>query len=542
MVAARVWVMMNWCGLKLRGGRKWQLKAKLVERLGAFSDPKAFMRLAIAEFGLPCRFDDVALQQAEGDVPSLAGREDLLDVPFVTIDGKDARDFDDAVWAEPHGEGWRILVAIADVSAYVRAGSALDAQARLRGNSVYLPEGVIPMLPENLSENLCSLKPDVERACLAVEVFIDSDGRKIRHRFRRGVMRSVARLTYEYVQQVMDGGDFSGEVEKLIGNLRGAFLALGAARDGALRLSLAEKQVVLDEAGGLKTIILRRQEDAHRLIEYFMVLANICTAEVLEEAGCVYRVHDRPDGEAMQALGEGLKNLGLKLKGGREILPENLNQILADVRGAEYEAMVHEMVLRCQARAVYAVENIGHYGLGLKHYAHFTSPIRRYADLMVHRALIECCGLGEGLGGEVFGPDREEWGEICVHLSATEQRAVQAERRVVDRWGAVFVRERWSVGDILEGMIVGMNRAGLFVALGGRVAEGFLGRASLPGDYYVLDKARMTLSGRRTGWRFRVGDRMECSLHDVCVVSGEIRLGWISGGKQIAVKDRQKKR
>ena len=417
---------------QLAAARLGAPRARVIERLGSASDPGAISLLAIAAYDIPTEFPAAALAEAEAALPvSPADRTDLRDLPLVTIDGSDARDFDDAVWAEPDLDpenrgGWHLIVAIADVAWYVRPGSALDREAERRGNSVYFPDRVVPMLPEALSNELCSLKPGVDRACLAVQLWIDSAGRKRRHRFERGIMRSAARLTYEEIQAARDGRAVCALPPQPLAALYGAYAALAEARAarGALELDLSEDRVVLDAERRPAAIMRAVRLDSHRLIEEFMILANVAAAEELEarRQGCMYRVHDAPDPDKVEALRVFLEETGLPglaLAKGQAIKPELFNRVLRRAAGTGEAVLVNDLVLRCQAQAAYNPNNIGHFGLALRRYAHFTSPIRRYADLLVHRALLREAGL-DGLE------------TIAEHISATERRAADAERAAVD--------------------------------------------------------------------------------------------------------------
>ncbi|HTV45941.1 MAG TPA: ribonuclease R [Stellaceae bacterium] len=517
-------------------------RARIVERLGPASDPAAISRLTIALFELPTEFPAAALAEAEAALPvDTAGRTDLRDLPLVTIDGSDARDFDDAVWAEPDPDpanpgGWHLVVAIADVAWYVRPGSALDREAERRGNSVYFPDRVVPMLPEALSNELCSLKPAVDRACLAVELHIDTAGRKRRHRFMRAVMRSAARLTYEEIQRVRDGaGDPWGDPplgvpKALVAALYGAFAALGRAREarGALELDIREDRVVLDPGGRPVAIAPAQRLDSHRLIEEFMVLANVAAAEELEarHRPCMYRIHDAPDPEKLATLRNVLDELaipGLALAKGQALKPDLFNRVLRRAAASEAAPLINELVLRCQAQAVYSPDNIGHFGLALRRYAHFTSPIRRYADLLVHRALIASADGaqdGSGAGGPAGGIDRTRMAEIGAHISATERRAAAAERAAIERYRATLVAGM--IGCVLPARISGVAEFGLFATLTESGATGLVPISTLPGDYYERNENVPRLVGRRHGRVFRLGDAAMVRLVEADPVAGRL--------------------
>ncbi len=512
---------------------------RVVERFAGIADPRSFSRIAIQEHDIPDVFPRDVVELAERARPvALGTREDLRDVPLVTIDGEDARDFDDAVFAVADDDpgnpgGFRLLVAIADVAHYVRPGDPLDREALKRGNSVYFPDRVVPMLPEALSNGLCSLRPDEDRACMAVEIVIDAEGRKRRHRFTRGLMRSRARLTYRQVQAAVDGGDTAGIPGGVLAPLYGAYRALKQERErrGALELEIPEKRVILDDAGNVVEIGIRDRLDAHMLIEEYMILANVCAAETLEarRQPCMYRVHEDPDPEKVNALADVLESLGIKLAKGQVVRPKTFNAVLAKVKDQAAERMVNEMILRAQAQAHYSPANAGHFGLGLARYAHFTSPIRRYSDLLVHRALIRGLRLGDGA---LDGADDDRFAEWGEHISATERRAAAAERQTVDRYLARHLADR--VGGQFDGRINGVTRFGLFVTLSETGADGLVPIRSLPDDYYDHDEARHSLTGRFHGRVYRLGDLVEVRLIDADPVSGAVALEILSGGTQEA--------
>ena len=526
--------------------------AQVIERLGTMGDPKAISLIAIHQQGIPVGFPDAALREAEAAQPvSLGTRTDLRDFPLVTIDGADARDFDDAVWAAPDKDpenagGWHLLVAIADVSWYVRPGSPLDRSAKERGNSVYFPDRVVPMLPEALSNELCSLKPAVERACMAIHMWIDTDGQKIRHQAVRGLMRSAARLTYEQVQAAMDGrpDDTTGPLtDPVIKPLYGAYAALDKARHkrGTLELDLPERRVVLGADGTVERIDRRERLDSHKLIEEFMIAANVAAAETLEKVHkpCMYRVHDAPDPEKLVALREFLEGLdihALKLSKGQVVKPMHFNRILSAAEGRPEAAMINELVLRSQAQAMYAPDNLGHFGLSLQRYAHFTSPIRRYADLLVHRAMVAGLHLGEG-GLEPVDP--EAFAELGVELSRLERRAAMAERMAVDRYLVAYMADQ--VGNILPGRVNGVTRFGLFVTLAESGADGLIPISTLPADYYHHDEAAHRLVGQRSGRVYRLGDAVDVQIAQADPVAGGLTFQLIDGGDEDRVSRKGQK-
>ena len=507
-----------------RPGRRLGLpQARVTERIGRGSPVSTASLIAIASNDIPDRFSDEAIAEAEAAVAATLGqREDLRDVPLVTIDDESARDFDDAVWAEtdPDG-GFRLIVAIADVAWYVRPGSALDEAARLRGNSVYFPDRVVPMLAETLSNGWCSLKPGEDRPCLAVHLRFDAEGRKREHRFVRGLMRSAARLTYTGVQATIEGARPSSESTAPVEALHRAFSALRDARRarGALDLEIPERRVRLGEDGSIAAIERRRTLDAHRLIEEFMIAANVAAAETLEakRALCVYRVHDSPDPKKIEALREMLGNLGLNLPRGGVLRAMHFTRLLDRVAGTPQADPIGEAILRTQAQAVYSTANIGHFGLALGRYAHFTSPIRRYADLMVHRSLIAACGLGEG---RFDGGQKEHAEATAGHVSTTERRAAVAERDAIDRLCAIYLADR--IGGEFAATITGITRAGLFVRLDETGASALVPMSSMSLGPLRVDERGGRLTDRRGRPVARLGDALRVRLDDVKTRTGSL--------------------
>jgi ribonuclease R len=500
--------------------------ARVIERLGRMGDARSVSLIAIATHDIPHVFPAEAVAEADrAGPPSLREREDLRQVPLVTIDGSDAHDFDDAVFAEPDGSGFRLIVAIADVARYVRPNTPLDATALERGNSVYFPDRVVPMLPETLSNGWCSLRPQEDRACLFVELRIGATGRKRTHRFGRGLMRSAARLTYEQVQLAQDRGETLGLP---LPALYGAFRALLAARQarGTLDLDLPERQVVLDDEGRVQEVVPRPRLDSHRLIEEFMILANVAAAEELERhhAPCMYRVHAPPSVEKLEDLRNFLHGFGISLPAGDRLRPGDIDNVLRRVAGTAEAPVVNEVVLRSQSQAAYSPHNIGHFGLALPRYAHFTSPIRRYADLLVHRALIRALRLGED-GLEPAAESRFE--AIAEHLTATERRAQAAERDASDRYLAAFMSTR--LGSVFAARISGVTRFGLFVTVSENGASGIVPRSALPDDVWHHDEREQTLTGRRTRLVFRLGQEVEVRLAEANAVTGSLAFQIMQG-------------
>ena len=537
----------------LEGRRLGLVETRVVERLGDVNAPGAISLAAIHGHGLPLRFPDAALAEAEqAAAPGLDGRADLRELPLVTIDGADARDFDDAVWAESapdNAGGWRAVVAIADVAHFVRPGSALDKAARERGNSAYFPDRVVPMLPEALSAGLCSLKPGADRACLAAHLSIDADGSLRGWRFERALMRSAARLTYEGVQEAADGGgDGLPEPAKAaLPALYGVLGALRAARErrGALDLELPEREITLAGDGAVARIDFARRYDSHRLIEELMIAANVAAASALEakHAPCMYRVHDRPDTKKLETLREFMRSRGIALPRGGAVRPDTFNRFLALLEDPRDVGVAGLMILRAQAQAEYSPRNIGHFGLGLVRYAHFTSPIRRYADLLVHRALIDAYGLGPGGAGR-SGADALE--PVGTHISSTERRAQAAERDAQDRYCAAYLAQH--TGAAFAGRIAGVTRFGVFVSLDETGAEGLVPARTLGAGRPRFDARRQTLdAGGRT---LRLGDPVVVMLEEAEPMSGGLTFslvavggeGWEASGRDGERRGRPRRR
>ncbi len=494
--------------------------ARVLERLGKLGDARSISLIAIHTHDIPQTFPDAAVDEAKrARGVRLGSRTDLRDVPLITIDGADARDFDDAVFAEPdpdHAGAFRLIVAIADVAHYVKPGSALDHAAGIRGNSVYFPDRVVPMLPEALSNGWCSLRPNEDRGCLFVEMRIDRGGRKTGHRFGRGLMRSAARLTYEEVQAAQDAGDDRGLP---LPHLYAAFRSLLAARleRGTLDLDLPERQVVLDGQGHVASVSPRPRLDSHRLIEEFMVLANVAAAEELERLHlpCMYRIHAPPSDEKLDALRGFLSTLGISLPPGNQLHPRDFDRVLRRYAGTPESQLISEVMLRSQSQAAYSPDNIGHFGLALPRYAHFTSPIRRYADLLVHRALIKGLRLGrDGLTDD----QAAALPEIGERITETERRAQTAEREAIDRYLTAFMAAH--VGGRFAARISGVTRFGLFVTVTETGASGIVPFATLPDDYWQFDEREQTLTGRRTQKVYRLAQEVEVLLSEANPVTG----------------------
>ena len=513
------------------GRRLGLARAKVKERIGRPDDASALSLMTALSLGLPLGFppEAAALADAARPVP-LGRREDLRGVDLVTIDGADARDFDDAVWAAPdetreNPGGHRLLVAIADVARYVREGDALDREARGRGNSVYFPDRVLPMLPEALSNELCSLRPGEDRACLAVWMTVDRRGELRSWRFCRGLMRSRARLTYEQVQAAHDGAAdalAAPLLEPVIMPLYAAFERLLEARQrrGTIELELPERRIEFDAEGRVTGVAARARLASHMLIEELMIAANVAAARELAEhrQPCLFRVHDKPDAAKLLALAEFLEHLGVPWSRTAK-QPGDFTRLLRNLAEPGTREMVSTFVLRSQAQAVYGPRNIGHFGLNLRRYAHFTSPIRRYGDLVVHRALIRHLGLGgDGLGPEIGEAELASLGE---HLSRTERRAMEAERRAFDRLVAHHLAGR--VGAVFKAQVTSVVYFGLFVTLEGIGAEGLVPVSTLGDEAYQLDERHQALVGQRTGESFALGDRLTVELVEADPVQGTLQ-------------------
>ncbi|MFO1090119.1 MAG: ribonuclease R [Hyphomicrobiales bacterium] len=526
------------------------LHARVRQRLGDAGDQRNVSLIAIHQHGIPDRFPDRVLAEAAKLPPAtMAGRRDLRDVPLVTIDPPDARDHDDAVFAEPDDDpknagGFRVIVAIADVAAYVKPGSSLDREARLRGNSVYFPDRVVPMLPERISNDLCSLREGEDRPAIACFLRFDKSGTKIDHRFDRVMMRSAAKLSYEQAQAAIDGnprGRAEVVLEPVLKPLWAAYHAMKKARDARapLELDVPERKLVLDAHGLIERVVTPLRLDAHKLIEEMMIQANVAAAETLEKmrTPLIYRVHDAPSREKIAALAEFLQTVGQSLPKGQVMTPRHFNQVLKNAEGSENQHIVNEVVLRTQAQAVYSPENLGHFGLHLTRYAHFTSPIRRYADLIVHRALITALGFGsDGLSPEDVG----RLDETAEMISGAERRAMAAERETVDRLVALHLKDR--VGSVFNAKISGVTGAGLFVKLDDMGADGFVPAMTLAGDRFFHDEAQHALIGIRTGEAYRLGDHVEVRLLEVTPISGGLRFEMVSDGRKGARPTRLSRR
>jgi ribonuclease R len=507
-------------------------RARVVDRLGDPTAPKAVSLIAIHQHDIRDAFPDEVVAEADAAGPMEMGdREDLRDLPLITIDPSDARDHDDACYAhaddDPANEGGHIIwVAIADVAAYVTPKSELDQEARIRGNSTYFPDRVVPMLPDVLSGDLCSLHEGVERPCIAVRMQIDENGQKLSHRFVRGLMKSPAALHYEEVQDGMDGNP-NDRVAPMMGDvitpLYAAYDALVTARKDRqpLDLDLPERKVVLSDAGEVQSVQFKDRLDAHRLIEEFMVLANVAAAETLvaKKSPLLFRVHEEPTPEKLEALRETAQASGFNMAKGQVLQTRHLNKLLNDAAGTDTAELINMSTLRSMTQAYYSPQNFGHFGLALKNYAHFTSPIRRYSDLIVHRSLISAHGWGE----DGLSPwDIENLEQTAQQISDSERRSMVAERDTNDRYLAAYLSER--IGNEFDGRISGVARFGVFIRLDETGADGLVPVRSLGHEYFDFDADNGTLRGTDSGRTLGIGQRVTVRLAEATPVTGGIEL------------------
>ncbi|MEI5686721.1 ribonuclease R family protein [Sphingomonas kyungheensis] len=558
-------------------GRPPRISVRVVQRLGDPFAPRSFSLIAIHKLGIPDVFTGDTLDEAArvSELPLGDDREDLTHLPIVAIDPADARDHDDAVWAAPDDDpansgGWQAVVAIADVSFYVRPGSEIDREARRRGNSVYFPDRVVPMLPEILSAEVCSLKEGEDRAALVCHLQISRSGALKSWRFTRARVRIAANLAYEEAQAISDsflpgtgrgtseaggGGAPSAtppeeaplhhaaarrgppprageELRESLRHLWDCWRALAKARDARepLDLDLPERRVVLDEMGRIMSVAPRERLDAHRLIEDYMIAANVAAAKALEakKAPVMYRVHEPPSREKLVALKDYLETFDVPLALGQVIRPATFNHVLARVGDADFRPQVMEQVLRTQTQAYYAPANQGHFGLSLGSYAHFTSPIRRYADLLVHRSLVAAYRLGEGGLGQTDAAAMDVIGET---ISGYERRAMEAERDTIDRYVAAFLAEK--VGETVGARITGVQNYGFFATVEGIGGDGLMPVRDLGGEYFRFDEASRTLVGEQSGEAYTLGQRVDLRLAEANPVSGALRFE-LPGGKGAA--------
>jgi ribonuclease R len=507
-------------------------RARVREIAGHVDDRHAFTLIALAAHGVPVELPADVLAEAErAQPPDMTRRTDLRETPLVTIDPEDAKDHDDAVFAAPDDDprnpgGFRIIVAIADVSWFVRPGSRLDAEAQRRGNSVYLPDRVVPMLPERLSNDLCSLRENVDRPCIAVELIIDADGRKKSHRFMRAIMRSAAKFSYAEAQQIIGDPTRKGAAADTVRTLYAAFQARWKERSkrAPLDLDLPERKIILRPDGTVDRIIKRERYDAHRLIEEFMILANVAAAETLEQKRTpqIYRVHETPDPEKLNSVRDYLDDLDYSLAKGA-VRPAQFNQILKIAADRGQQEMVSDVVLRSQRQAVYSTENAGHFGLNLARYSHFTSPIRRYADLTIHRALVSACALGEG--GQME-EEAQKLPKIAEMISDLERRAIAVEREANDRYLAGYLEDK--IGEEFDARIRGVTRFGLFVMLDESGADGFVPARTLGDERFEYYEERHSLIGVQTGGVYRLGQAVRVRLAEAAPLRGGLTFEMLS--------------
>lgn len=512
-------------------------EGRVKQRVGPMDDAASLSLIAIHAHGIPDEFNDATIKEALAAKPvTLGKRTDLRGLPLLTIDPADARDRDDAIWAaaddDPKNKGgWQVIVAIADVAHYVTHGSALDKEARKRGNSVYFPDRVVPMLPHELSSDLCSLHENVDRPVMAVQMWFDAEGNKLRHKFMRGLIRSVASLTYAQAQAAHDGQpDDATEAlrDEVIEPLFQAFEALKKARAKRqpLDLDLPERKIEFGDDGFIKAVHKKERFAAHLLIEEFMIQANVSAAETLVKMKrpCMFRVHEPPSAEKLVGLHETLAEMNIRFAKGQVVTTASFNRILAQADNEIDRELVSSLVLRSQSQAVYSPENLHHFGLHLSNYAHFTSPIRRYADLLIHRSLIAALKLGtDGLKEE----EAAAFTGIGTDISATERRAMVAERETNDRFTAVFLANK--VGEIFQAKVSGVTRAGLFLSFDDTGADALVPISTLGNDFFNFDQDKHRLVGKRTGETFRLADRLSVRLREVDIVTGSMIAEVIDG-------------
>ena len=515
-----------------------QTHAEIIEVIGSSLDPKVFSYLAVKEHDLKNDFDINIKNEIEKlDIIDTNSRADLRTISLVTIDGEDAKDFDDAVYAEQLSkkEGWRILVSIADVSFFVKANSYLDKEARHRGNSVYLPNYVIPMLPEELSNNLCSLKPDQDRACLTVEIILDNNGQKKSHSFFRSIINSKKRLTYNEVEDVIKSKflnqDFESNILTVIKSLHNVYKILEGLREkrGALNLELPEKKILFDEEGWPQDVKKIYGVTSNKIIEELMILANVAAAEEINKVAnqSIYRSHEPPSQEKYKSLidliGKPLSNILI----GKVPHPSLMNKILSESKGSpEYET-VNQSILRSQSQAKYENKNKSHFGLALKNYVHFTSPIRRYADLLVHRQIIEIINNNNVLSKkkQLFQhTENNDIKSICDHISNTERKSIVAERKTIDRYISLLYQKK--INEIVDCSITSIHKFGVFVSIDGGIADALLPIRELPNDWYNYDQVKQTLIGERSGSKFYIGMQLKVKIIEVVPLTGSITVKW----------------
>lgn len=513
---------------------------KVVEILGNYADSGMEIEIALRKHHLPYEFSPQAIKQAES-YPKLVqekdwkGRIDLRELPLITIDGETARDFDDAVYCEPQGKGWRLVVAIADVSYYVKPGDALDKDAYERGNSVYFPRRVIPMLPEALSNGLCSLNPEVERLCMVCDMQVDALGNVKRHQFYPSVMRSKARMTYTKVYEMISQpqGEMAKEYAWLmphVQHLYSLYQIMVKAREkrGAIEFDSSETMMVFNDNGKIERIEAVTRNEAHRIIEECMLAANVCASDFLKEHEhpALYRIHEGPTPEKLEALRTFMGEFGFGVGGGDSPHAKDYGKLLVQFKGRPDEQLLQTVLLRSMQQAVYSPDNIGHFGLAYESYTHFTSPIRRYPDLLIHRAIKAV------LNGEKYKAG--DWQELGQHCSVTERRADDATRDVQAWLKCYYMQDK--IGEVFDGTVAGVTSFGLFVALDGVYVEGLLHVTELGNDYFNYDKARHEMAGERTGVRYRLGDRLRVKVSRVDLETSKIDFVLVAGDEVAGIE------
>ena len=523
-------------------------EANVVKNFGPFDLNKATATLVLEKYDIPYLWNK-KIEKEINNLPCFKtdARVDLTNVPLVTIDGDDSKDFDDAIWAEETAVGFNLIVAIADVCFYVQAGTEIDREAYKRGNSVYLPNMVVPMLPEKLSNDLCSLMPEKRRAAIVCFLSIDKNGRMISYDFARAIIRSAARLTYNQVQKVIDG-EKTAFLNKIITPIYAAYKALSKerCRRGALELETDEIKIKVDKNAKVLSVCAEKTLESHKIIEEFMVIANNAAALALKKSKLpiMFRIHDCPREEKLEEIKPLLEGLQMSLPDAPALKPYHFNKLIEACKKEGYSAGIAEMVLRMQCQAQYSPRNIGHFGLGLSDYVHFTSPIRRYADLLIHRALVKAYGWQEG-GALTDDMTVSKFEEKATHLSDTERRAVNAERDITARFISAYLEP--AVGEIFDVEISGISTVGIFVRLSAMGAEGLIPMGSLPNDNYDLKTGNMLLEGQRIGLTFSLGEVIKARLLDASPITGGLIFKYIddedgeeyaekSGGKHILMR------
>ncbi|TDW68486.1 RNAse R [Novosphingobium sp. PhB55] len=528
-------------------GRSARPSVKITEVLGEPLAPKAFSLIAIHKHGIPNHFESETIAEAEASAKmplSHEQREDLRHLPIVAIDPSDARDHDDAIWAKPNAEGgFDALVAIADVSFYVRPGGEIDREARRRGNSVYFPDRVVPMLPEVLSADVCSLRSGEDRAAMACHLKVDGQGKVTEWRFTRALVRIDEVIAYEEAQARID----EGRAEHHLQDLWACWKLLAEARQARdpLELELPERRVKLDEQGRITEIAIRERLDAHRVVEDFMIAANVAAAKALEAkvAPVVYRVHETPSREKLTALKDYLATFGRNLSLGQVITPGLFNRMLKDIADDSEKALIMEAVLRSQTQAYYGPRNEGHFGLALASYAHFTSPIRRYADLLVHRALVDAYGLEQPRPqGDIPATsglserDRDDLGRVSDAISQAERRAMEAERETIDRYVAAWLSGR--VGQVFDTRITGVRKFGFFATIIGLGGDGLVPVSTLGDERFGYDEKAQVLEGESSGTAYAMGQILRLRLAEANPLTGALKFELEEGGGRIEPRGR----